>query len=298
MTEGVHLSPAAQAALRLPDDERIARISGARWIGYTRAQDILTKLGDLLTYPRQPRMPNLLLYGATGNGKTMIINRFIARHPAHDNPDGDAAVVPVLAVQAPPLPSESRLYDAMLEALFAPYKPRDHVSKKQFQVMRILRAVQTRMLVIDEIHHVLVGSTQQQRVVMNAVKYLSNELELPLVGVGTLEAVRAIQADPQLASRFHRAELPLWRMDRQYRQLLASFERMLPLKQPSKLSREPIATQLLAMTEGTIGELSTLLKSAAISAVRTGAERIDASVLAGLEWEPPSARHTPSLGHV
>jgi type II secretory pathway predicted ATPase ExeA len=298
MTEGAHLSPAAQAALMLSDDQRIARISGARWIGYTRAQDILTKLGDLLVSPRQPRMPNLLLYGATGNGKTMIINRFIARHPAHDNPDGDAAIVPVLAVQAPPLPSESRLYDAMLEALFAPYKPRDHVSKKQFQVLRILRAVQTRMLVIDEIHHVLVGSTHQQRVVMNAVKYLSNELELPLVGVGTLEAVRAIQADPQLASRFHRAELPLWRMDRQYRKLLASFERMLPLKQPSKLSRKPLATQLLAMTEGTIGELSTLLKTAAVSAVRTGVERIDASVLAGLEWEPPSVRHTLSLGHV
>lgn len=298
MTEVDHLSQAAQAALRLPDNQRIERISGARWIGYTRAQEILTKLDDLLTYPRQPRMPNLLLYGATGNGKTMIINRFIARYPAHDNPSGDAVVAPVLAVQAPPLPSESRLYDAMLEALFAPYKPRDHVSKKQFQVLRILRGVQTRMLIIDEVHHVLVGSINQQRVVMNAVKYVSNDLQIPLVGVGTLEAVRAIQADPQLASRFYRAELPLWRMGREYRKLLASFERMLPLKHPSNLSREPIATKLLAMTEGTIGELSTLLKTAAISAVRTGAERIDASVLAALAWEPPSARHTPSLDHV
>jgi len=297
MSEVGHLSQAAQAALMLPDDQRIARISGARWIGYTRAQEILTKLSDLLTYPRQPRMPNLLLYGATGNGKTMIINRFIMRHPAHDNPGGDAVVVPVLAVQAPPLPSESRLYDAILEAVCAPYKAREHVSTKQFQVLRILRGVQTRMLIIDEVHHVLVGSTTQQRVVMNAVKYLSNELQIPLVGIGTLEAVRAIQADPQLASRFYRAEVPLWRMGREYRKLLASFERMLPLKHSSHLAREPLATKLLAMTEGTIGELATLLKSAAIYAVRTGAERIDAAVLAGLEWEPPSARHTPSLGH-
>ncbi len=132
MTEVDHLSKAAQAALLLPDDQRIERISGARWIGYTRAQDILTKLDDLLAYPHQPRMPNLLLYGATGNGKTMIINRFIRRHPTADNPGGDAVVVPVLAVQAPPLPSESRLYDAILEALFAPYKARENVSKKQF----------------------------------------------------------------------------------------------------------------------------------------------------------------------
>ena len=133
---------------------------------------------------------------------------------------------------------------------------------------------------------------------MNAVKYLSNELQIPLVGVGTLEAVRAIQADPQLARRFYRAELPLWRMGREYRKLLASFERMLPLQRPSQLAKDPLATKLLAMTEGTIGELSTLLKSAAIYAVRTGTERIDASVLAGLQWEPPSARHPLSLGHV
>jgi hypothetical protein len=119
-----------------------------------------------------------------------------------------------------------------------------------------------------------------------------------LVGVGTREAVRAIQADPQLASRFHRTELPLWRMDKEYRKLLASVERMLPLKSASKLHRDPLATQLLAMTEGTIGELSMVLKIAAITAVRTGVERIDEALLNRLEWEPPSVRHTPSLGRV
>ena len=55
MAKADHLSQAAQKALRLPDDQRIERISGARWIGYTRAQDVLTKLGDLLAYPHQPR---------------------------------------------------------------------------------------------------------------------------------------------------------------------------------------------------------------------------------------------------
>lgn len=298
MTEPDHLNDRARKALVLPDEKRIEHISRARWIGYTRAQAVLTQLEDLLHYPRQPRMPNLLLYGATGNGKTMIINRLLKRHPADDNLDGEAIIVPVLAIQAPPLPSESRLYDAILEALFAPYKPRDQVSKKQFQLLRLLRSVNTRLLVIDEIHHVLVGPANQQRIVMNALKYLSNELQIPLIGVGTSEAVRAIQADPQLASRFHRTELPLWRMDKEYRKLLASFERMLPLKSASKLHRDPLAIQLLAMTEGTIGELSMVLKIAAITAVRTGVERIDEALLNRLEWEPPSVRHTPSFGRV
>lgn len=296
MTEVDHLNEQARAALALTDAQRIERISRARWIGYTRAQILLSKLEDLLHYPRQPRMPNLLLYGATGNGKTMLINRLVKRHPAEDNPDGESVSVPVLALQAPPLPSESRLYDAILEAVYAPYKPRDQVSKKQFQVLQILRGVKTRLLVIDEIHHVLVGPVNQQRIVMNTLKYLSNELQIPLVGVGTREAVRAIQADPQLASRFHRAELPLWHMDQEYRKLLVSFERMLPLKRASQLYQDPLATQLLMMTEGTIGELSMLLKLAAITAVRTGTEQIDHALLKRLEWEPPSVRHTPHLG--
>jgi hypothetical protein len=297
MPEGAHLPEQGRAALALPDDQRIARISGARWIGYTRAHALLTKLEDLLAYPRQPRMPNVLLYGATGNGKTMIINRFVTRHPVQDPPDGDARHVPILAVQAPPFPSESRLYDAMLDALGAPYHARDPVSTKQFQVLRILQTVQTRMVILDEIHHVLVGSPNQQRIVMNTLKYLSNALQLPLVGVGTYEALRALHSEPQLASRFHRAELPLWGMGHEYRKLLASFEQMLPLKYPSQLAQEPLATRLLAMTEGTIGELAALLQSAAIYAVRTGVERIDASVLAALEWTPLSTRHPLSLGH-
>lgn len=280
-----------RTALSLPADQRLEYIRRACWIGYTRAQEVLTQLEDLLTYPRQPRMPNLLLYGETGNGKTFIINRFIKRHPADDNPTGAAAIVPVLAIQAPPLPSESRLYDTILEVLFAPYKSRDPVAKKQFQVLRLLRAVKTRMLIIDELHHALVGPVNQQRIVMNTLKYLSNELQIPLVGIGTREAIRAIQADPQLASRFHRVELATWRMGQEYRKLLASFERLLPLQRPSQLHQEPLATQLLALTEGTIGELSTLLKAAAIYAVRSGIERIDSDVLAAVEWEPPSVRH-------
>ena len=134
---------------------------------------------------------------------------------------------------------------------------------------------------------------------MNAIKYLSNELQIPLVAVGTLEAVRAIQADPQLASRFYRTELPLWCMGREYRKLLASFERMLPLKRPSQLAKAPLATKLLAVTEGTIGELSTLLKSRChlCRAHRYGADRhvhLGRSGV-GAAFDPPSAQPWPWL---
>jgi len=132
-----HLGDSAREALALPDEERVRRIRSARWIGYSRAKEILDKLEDLINYPKKHRMPNLLV-GDTNNGKTMIVNRFHQRHPAYDSPDGEGVVLPVLYVQVPPVPDETRFYEAILDKLFAPYRAGDRTGKKQAQAIRIL----------------------------------------------------------------------------------------------------------------------------------------------------------------
>jgi hypothetical protein len=51
-----------------------------------------------------------------------------------------------------------------------------------------------------------------------------------------------------------------------------------------------MARQLLMLSEGSLGELSVLLTSAAVYAVQSGVERIDEKVLAAIDWVPPSER--------
>jgi len=290
MAEGEHLNAAAHEALALPPAARIDHMRRPRWIGYTRAKQLLDKLADLLTHPKTHRMPNLLIVGDTNAGKTMLANRFVQLHPADDNPDGDAARVEVLAIQTPPGPDEGRFYNAILEALFAPYNPRERVAQKQVQVLRILKGIGLRMLIIDEVQNVLTGPVTKQRQFLNVLKYLGNDLQIPLVGLGTIEALRAVQADPQLANRFEPAALPRWQLNHEFQMLLASFERVLPLQKPSRLADEQLARQLLTLSEGSLGELAVLLTSAAVYAVQSGAERIDAKVLAAIDWVPPSER--------
>lgn len=285
-----HLNESARAALELDDSERIDRVRGARWIGYTRAKHVLAKLEALLTHPKQHRMPNLLLAGDTNNGKTSIISRFEKLHPEHEHPDGDRLCLPVLYIQAPPVPDEARFYNGILEKLGAPYRSADRIDKKQFQAIRILSKVETRVLIIDEIQHIMAGNQNKQRNFLNTIKYLGNELQLPIVGVGTQQAFNAIQTDPQLSNRFEPAILPRWGMNDEYLKLLASFERMLPLRKPSKLVESDLALKVLSLSEGTIGEVSSLLGKAAAKAIETGGESISKKLIDSLDWTRPSER--------
>lgn len=285
-----HLTEATGRLLDLDDAARIERIRSPRWIGYPRAKEVQAKLEDLLIYPKSHRMPNLLIVGDTNNGKTMLIERFCAQYPADGNPSGDGVIVPVLSIQAPPVPDEGRLYNSILELLFAPYKPNDRVDKKQLQVVKLLRYVGLKILIIDEIHHVLAGNLNRQRAFLNVLKFLGNELQVPIVAVGTRDAFRALQTDPQLANRFEPALLPRWELNSDFLRLLASFERMLPLRKASDLHDTALANRLFSMSEGYIGELSRVLTKAATSAVESGVERIDAKVLDRIDWVSPSDR--------
>ncbi len=285
-----HLSPKAVEQLNHSDKQRIEYIRSPRWIGYPQAEQILAKLEDLLVYPPQHRMPNMLLVGDTNNGKTMLVSRFLSKHPAHDNPNGNHIIAPVILIQAPPIPDESRFYNTILDLLYAPYKAHDRADKKLAQVLHLLKRIQTKMLIIDEIHHILAGNLNKQRAFLNVIKYLGNELQIPIVGVGIKDAYRAIQIDPQLANRFEPAILPRWELDKNFLRLLMSFERMLPLKQPSNLHDRELANKLYSMSEGYIGELSRLLTQMAVLAVQQQTECITLKMLQASNWIAPSER--------
>lgn len=119
---------------------------------------------------------------------------------------------------------------------------------------QLLATVGVRMLVIDEVQHVLAGPMLKQRHFLNVIKYLGNELQIPIVAVGTHDAFNAIHTDPQLANRFEPALLAKWKMSDEYLRLLASFEIALSLQHPSNLIEPELALMILNLSEGAIGE--------------------------------------------
>ena len=283
-----HLHPGARAVARLPGPERLHYVRADRWIGYPRATAALDRLEELLAWPGKQRMPNLLLIGATNNGKSMIIEKFRRLHAPVSEADRER--IPVLVVQMPSEPTVIRFYTGLLAALGAPLRPRQRLAELEQRTLGLLRAVGVRMLVIDELHNVLAGRADARREFLNLIRFLGNELRIPLVGVGTREAYLAIRSDDQLENRFEPFTLPRWEPDGLGCSLLASFAASFPLRRPSPIATPQMARYLLTRCEGTIGELAHLLTDAAVAGIESGEEAITQTTLLMAPYAGPTER--------
>jgi hypothetical protein len=93
-----------------------------------------------------------------------------------------------------------------------------------------MRAVDVQVLVLDEVHNILAGTFREQRIVLNTLRYLSNELKISLVCFGVKEAREAISGDVQLARRFEEFRLSRWSAEEGFEQLVLAIIRNLPLR--------------------------------------------------------------------
>jgi hypothetical protein len=288
MSDIDHIHPDFRHILNLSQQERLEFLDAPRWIGYQTAQHMIDSLQGLIQKPKRPRMPNLLIVGDSNNGKTTIIHRFVELcGQGYVNEDSEP-VKPIIFAEAPPSADEKGLYMSILERFFTPYRASDPTAKLRYQVIHLFRACHVRMLIIDEFHSLLTGSPIKQREVMNAIKLLCNELAIPIVGVGTREAVRVLHTDPQHASRFDVLSLPAWQLNQDFQRLLASFEKILPLQKPSRLHQPELASLFHTISGGNLGDLHRLLVECARDVIHSGTEQITRSTVESKAWVRPT----------
>jgi hypothetical protein len=228
-------------------------------------------------------MPSVAIYGDSGMGKTMIMEKFRRDHPPELDRENGVEQTRVLALQMAGKPGERRLYAQILAALGAPHNPRTTIVDLEQVTLRLMRAVDVRMLLLDEVHNILAGTFREQRVVLNTLRYLSNELKISLVCFGVNEAREAISGDVQLARRLEEFPLPRWSAEEGFEQLLLAILRNLPLRQPSVLSARA-ARRVLQVSSGITARVFRMLNELAVGAIETGAEHITDEAVEG--WQP------------
>jgi hypothetical protein len=275
-----HLHEDFRATALLPDEQRIDWIRSDRYLGYRKAARVVMRLSEIHDYPQRARMPCVLIYGASGMGKTKILEKFARDHGVAAGKRGSRSCQPIVTMQMPTVPEEAEFLKEILMASGAPFKHDLNVSGLRAVVRRLLADIQVRVLVIDELQNMLAGTARQQRIIFNTIRFLTNELKRPICCAGTEDARAALIADPHLADRFEAHHLLPWRNDDEFVELLTAFEHTLPLRRRSDLRSAKVRHHILDETAGITVRIFRLVENVAIDAIRGGEERVD---LAGFQ---------------
>ncbi len=286
-----HLAPSAAAMLDCSNADRLQAIHEERWITYPRARLALEFLESLLARPRTTRMISTAIYADSGMCKTMLMERFKRAHPPAYNVGERRMVAPVLALQMASHATERRFYGQLLMSIGVPFTPRATVMDLEVQVLRNLRRMEVKVLMLDEVHNILAGNAREQRIVLNTLRYLSNELNISLVCLGIAEAREAIGGDVQLARRFEELLLPRWQGDEDFQEFVLAVLRNLPLRASSQIAARALR-HVLQVTDGVTAGVFRLFNDLAADAIVSGAETItDDNITA---WRP-MGRATPAF---
>ncbi len=238
-----------------------------------------------------------IIYGPTGSGKTHLIERFISqpRFSSFEDAERNATIRPLVAVSAPEPCTLSalgrRLYTALTQGVL-PRNVREH--DIWFRVGTQIGGQQVRIVVIDEIHHVLIGrnETEREKVAETLKGLMVGELTaidpdgerrsvafrpVCLVMSGMPQIKPFIQSHGQLRRRcaFTRIEPVLEGAPglEQIRAFLGYLGEAMPIAQG--LDTPDMALRFRKASEGYLGFVTFLVKQAAYLAIDEGVELID-----------------------
>ena len=101
-----HLTDEAANFLAGTTDERAYFILSNRWVAYPKAVQIFDHLNKMLKHPRTTRMPSLIVYGDSGMGESMLVDKFKADCAAGSAADTTPHHNKVLVVELSGRPTE------------------------------------------------------------------------------------------------------------------------------------------------------------------------------------------------
>ena len=299
------ISDRATAMLSVSDTERINHIRKDFWLGHAGAKKILSELERLLTYPRMRTMPHVIIVGERGFGKRTVMHRFYQKNPPlKTNKDGKThfSQIPVLLIESPAKPEEQRLYYRILEAINCLPNASVGAAELESRTYTLLKSVNIKILMIKNADDIIAGDRQVFKEMRKVLVKLSEEVQTSLVLSGTVEAKLHLDSDPRTENLFKPLYLMKWKLvnseddpgakepPTEFIRFLKSYEHILPLKNTSNLANPETAKSILEATEGILGEVISLIKSAAELAITTGTECIDQDVLKKLDYKSPTER--------
>ncbi|WP_171914137.1 TniB family NTP-binding protein [Paraburkholderia xenovorans] len=207
----------------------------------------------------------LCITGDGGAGKTFIFDAISTRHPR-------AATLltefcPVARVRLGSMPTADDFVQGLLEFLGHALKASAAKSEKRTQILcDALRECGTRVILVDEAHHMIPASGSRRNRDRLAgglgdyAKEFYDESHIPIVWAGKPGLGDLFADDGQLNSRWPgKVSLPGYPPGNEWLRLLRALDQALPMEKPCQLDSPPVAAFLHSVTLGNLRRLKLLL---------------------------------------
>jgi len=235
----------------------------------------------------------LILSGPARTGKTTCLTQLgktietmhTRRHPHA------AGHIPVVYITAPPAATPRMIAVEFARFLGLPLTRRANITDVLEAVCGVCLDASTTLICVDEIHNVNLG-TRHGAETSDTLKYFAERLPATFLYAGiNVERAGLLNGNrgEQIAGRFSMIRTGAFGRGQQWQALIAALESSLRLHHHSTGTLVELAGYLHSRSNGMIGSLLRLVRSAAIQAVLDGSEAITRSTLESIPVDIASA---------
>jgi hypothetical protein len=295
-----HLSRETQGLAQADEATRTDYIRRDRFIEHAGVQPVKARLLGLLSRPRTVRPQCVLLASESGSGKTALLRHVQRLYPDREVRGSGRIIRAVVYCEVEPAPTLRALQRGLLTELGAPDVRIRFDEERNDLIKRYLSEFAAELVLFDEVQHLQAVARRERTLLLDWMKWVSTAGKASVVMSAAMsDGRRLIDHDAQLLTRFTEIAIPRFRVGVAFGQFLLTLERSMPLRLASGLAEERLQRLILDETEamqtlrGLTDGVVKVVQEAAVAALTSGSELIDASLL-GAWRDAPTTRNVTS----
>jgi Cdc6-like AAA superfamily ATPase len=279
------------------------------YVAHPDAERILQKIERChysREYSSEPR--SMSLTGATGSGKSTLIEQYMLRHPATETEKETS--IPIFKSIIQPNTNIRDFVISVLKSLIASVSGireddvhddflKGNLTTVRKRLYKYIAHAKVKIIILDEFQHLI--SSKSKKVlndIADTIKTLINETKVPVILVGTTKANAVFAENPELARRLsEKIDLTPFSISdpssmTTYRKFLAEVDKLLPFQTLSRLATKEMSMRMYAASNGYIDDIMRIVHDAGYTAIYDGAESITIEHLAQAFENNPGQNQT------
>jgi hypothetical protein len=258
-------------------NQQIRSVFSPCFVEHPTAALVLNEVDWLVKRPRPDRAQGIIVSGPPKSGKTAIASAISSLHGER-----------VLSIQGGGSRSVLGFYARMLAALDSPHRPSHRESDREALVVRLIKARDIRLLIIDEVQDIASGDDRNKPRVLEVIKLLMNTSRLAIVAFGTEGAASPFRTDDHLLARFRLVEMGAWVPSDCLASFLNALESRLGLPKKSNLADPDRMKLICEKADGQLGDIVEVVRNSAVWAIVSGSACINEEHIALSDRMPPN----------